>query len=554
MPDQPSIDAVETDALVIGAGFAGLDAVYVLRERGLTVRGLEAADGIGGTWYWNRYPGARTDSKAFVYCYTFSKELREEWDWSELYPTQPEVLAYLEFVARRLDLTKHFRFGSTVTGARWDDDTARWTVHSADGSVYRCSYLIAGVGCLSAVNVPRFPELDSYRGTLVHTARWPHEGLDVTGKRVAVIGSGASGIQALPELAKTAAAVTVLQRTPNYVAPAVSPEFTDEDRAAYRRDHDEIQAFLRSSPFSQYLKSAGPSAKAADPEERAEVLARAWTEGGLGMLMATYDDLLVDAESNEVVAEYIRQKIRDTVHDPATAEKLIPTTYPFGIKRPPGGVGYLETFNQPNVSVVDIAATPIERFTEAGLIIDATELEFDVVVLATGFDAATGGILRLNIAGRGGLPLTEVWAEGPSNYLGLAVPEFPNLFTIIGPLSAFGNLPSCIEHNVEFIASAIDHARSIGGPVIEATVEAADEWTTSARGIGEQTLLTLSTGQAASSWIVGSNIDGRKPSTLYYLGGANTYFDLCDAERELGFPGFTFIKAGDRVPAHAHSD
>ncbi|GAA4554592.1 NAD(P)/FAD-dependent oxidoreductase [Pseudonocardia xishanensis] len=537
--DGPS--RTDVDAIVVGAGFSGLDAVHVLRERGYTVQGIEAAGGVGGTWYWNRYPGARTDSKAFIYCLSFSKELREEWDWSELYPTQPEVLAYLEHVADRFDLKRYFAFDTTVTAATWDDDTSLWTVDTSTGRRFRARYLISGVGCLSAVNRPQFDGIERFQGRVEHTARWPQEGVDVSGQRVALIGAGSSGVQLLPELAKTAGSVTLFQRTPNYVAPYTSTRFSDEDREAYRRDHEAIQAHIRQNPGTMYFSPAGPSAKLADPAERETVFEQAYAQGGLAMLLGTYEDLLVDPESNDLASEFLRSKIKETVHDRETAEILTPRTYPFGVKRPPCGVGYLDAFNEPTVSVVDVRSTPIEGFTERGLVVDGSEYEFDVIILATGFDASVGALLRLNVTGRNGRRLADVWAHGPESYLGLGIPDFPNLFTIIGPLSAFGNLPTVVEHNVDFVADLLDKARAAGTPVVEADVAATDAWVQESRTIAAQTLLTSA--KAANSWIMGANLEGRELAVLWYPAGANTYFDRCDEERERGFPGFSLAPA-----------
>jgi len=531
--------SADVDAVVIGAGFAGLGAAYQLREIGLMVRGFETAGDVGGTWFWNRYPGARTDSKAFIYCYTFSKEIRDEWDWTELYPTQPEVLAYLEFVADRLDLRGLFTFDTTVTSVTWDDQAGLWTIETARGDRVVTRFVVTAVGILSAVNVPE--GIDSYAGEMVHTSRWPEQGVDFAGKHVAIIGSGSSGVQLLPNIVDDAATVTLLQRTPNYVSPGRTPPLSSDDRSYYRDNHEAIQEQVRANPLFQAYTLAGMSAKAAPEDERTAVYERAWQEGGLALYMATYADLGIDIESNRTITEFFKRKIESTVRDPAKAAKLIPD-HPYGVKRPPSSAGYYEVFNREDVHIVDVRATPIERFTETGAIIDGELRRFDIVVLATGFDAITGAITRLNIHGVDGRSLADEWADGPLNYLGMAMPGFPNLFSVAGPMVPAGNVPSTTEHNGQWIAGIIEHARAVGAERIEVTAGAAGAWRGEVLELFGYTLVR-DAGEEANSWFVGANIKGKATFPLFYFGPAIDYVNRCAGEAAANYPNFSFSPA-----------
>ncbi|KAF0957993.1 flavin-containing monooxygenase [Rhodococcus sp. T7] len=526
------------DAVVVGAGFAGLDAVRRLRDRGLTVQGFEAAGGVGGTWYWNRYPGARTDSKSYIYCYTFSAEIRDEWKWSELFPTQQEVLAYLNFVADRLDLRPLFNFNTTVVSADWDDEGTHWIVRTHDGDVVAAKYLITAVGILSAPHRPQIEGIDTFAGQIVHTGRWPAEGVDVAGKRVAVIGSGSSGVQLLPIVAQQAEHLTLLQRTPNYVSQFNSPKFDDSDRQRIRDEHDTIQEQVRANPYAQAYTLAGVSAKEVTEAERRAVYEAAWSAGGLAMAMATFADLGIDEESNNTAAEFVRAKIHSAVKDPEMAALLTPD-YPYGVKRVPTSEGYYDTFNRDNINVVDLRRTPIQRFTANGIVVGGEETAFDIVILATGFDAVTGALTRLGIRGRGGKALEEVWADGPWNYLGYAVPGFPNLFSMVGPTMPAGNVPTTVEINGDWIDRIIATAQQRGATTIEATIEAADAWRSEVLELNAPLLLAKE-GARVNSWFIGANIEGKPISPLFYLGHANDYTARSTEERDKGFPNFTF--------------
>jgi cation diffusion facilitator CzcD-associated flavoprotein CzcO len=528
----------DVDVVVVGAGFAGLYAVHKLTRAGLQVQGLEAGDGPGGTWYWNRYPGARTDSRSHIYSYTFSDELRDEWDWSERYAGQAEVLAYLEHVADKVDLRRHFRFGERVDSASYDEETNLWTITTHKGYQITATYLVTGVGNLSAVNWPNIDGISDFKGTLLHTARWPHEGSDLTGKRVAVIGSGSSGVQFLPEAAKLAKEVTLFQRTPNYVMPSQNRELTTDEQSHFRDNHIQISDHVRQHPYSHAYEPVGDSAKAAPIEERERVFEEAWNDGGFALLMSTYADLGMDLESNALVSDFIRNKIRNTVKDPAIADVLSPKDYPFAAKRPPAGTGYYETFNLPHVKLIDVKTTPIDRITPTGVVVADHEYLCDVLVIATGFDASTGALLRMGISGRDGVRLQDAWKDGPRTYLGLTAPQFPNMFMILGPQAPFSNAPTCIEENVNWIEKAIRFAQDEGAAAVEPSDDSADQWSAECQVAGDASLARY--GAQANSWMSGANIEGKPQAYVVYFGGANVYFDRCDAVAEMGYPGLEF--------------
>ncbi|MBV9748563.1 MAG: NAD(P)/FAD-dependent oxidoreductase, partial [Acetobacteraceae bacterium] len=422
------------DAVVIGAGFSGMYMLHRLRDQmGLRVKVFEAGDGVGGTWYWNRYPGARCDSDSYIYCYTFDKQLLQEWHWSERYPEQPEILRYLEHVADRLDLKRDIQFGTRVAEASYDEAANRWTVRTDKGDAVTAQFLIAAVGSLSATNIPNFKGLDSFEGKWYHTSRWPKGGVDFTAKRVGVIGTGATAVQAIPVIAQQAKQLTVFQRTPNFCFPArngkVDPEVWERRRADYGGIIDRI----RNSYFGLEINGIPKSALEVSPEEREAEFERMWDEGGFRFWIGNYQDMLFSKEANELCGDFIRNKIRATVKDAAVAEKLIPRTYAYGTKRQPLDTNYYETFNKANVTLVDLNETPIEEITPEGVRTSDKDHALDILVVATGFDAMTGPLTRIRISGRGGELLAEKWADGPRSYLGIAAAGFPNMFTITGP-------------------------------------------------------------------------------------------------------------------------
>jgi cation diffusion facilitator CzcD-associated flavoprotein CzcO len=526
------------DAVVIGAGFAGLYALYKLRdELGMRVRVFEAGDGVGGTWYWNRYPGARCDSESYYYCYSFSRELAQEWEWSGRYPEQPEIERYLNHVADRFDLRRDIQLSTRVVAAHFDDAATGWEVHTDRGERVTARFLVTAVGCLSAPNVPDLPGLDEFEGEVYFTAMWPREPVELAGKRVGLIGTGSSGIQVAPELAARAAHLTVFQRTPNYSVPARHRPFSPDDQARIKAQYDEIFALTRETYGGFPFRPIDRTTMSVPAEERERILEELWAEGGFKFLWGGFSDLLADPEANELAAEFIRTKIREIVEDPATAELLCPKGYPYGAKRPPIDTDYYATFNRENVSLVDIGADPIEAVTPTGLRTGTAEHELDVIVFATGFDAITGALLRIDIRGTGGVRLADAWASGPRTLLGLQVAGFPNMFTITGPgsPSVLLNVPVGIEHHVDWIADCLLFMREHGWSRVEATEAAQDAWADHVAEVGSRSLFVR-----ANSWYVGANIPGKPRVVLPYAGGQPAYRQHCEMVKRSGYQGFRF--------------
>ncbi|GAA4756471.1 flavin-containing monooxygenase [Actinomycetospora chibensis] len=548
MSEAVSTDLRELDALVVGAGFSGLYMLHRLRNTlGMSALVLEAADDVGGTWYWNRYPGARCDSESYFYSFSdrLSEDLLEEWTWSERFAGQPEILRYLQHVADRFDLRRDIRFRTTVTAASWDDDAGRWLVDTEGGERFAARFLITAVGCLSTTNLPEFPGRDSFRGESFHTGLWPHEGVDFTGKRVAVIGTGATGVQLIPEVAQEAAHVTVFQRTPNYdIAGGNHPVTSDFDRRI-KDDYPQIWARTRETAFGFPYDVADRTALSVPEDERQEIFEEAWAKGGF-RLGTTFNDLLLDEDANETAAEFLRNKIRERVDDPEIAEMLAPKDHPFFTKRPPLENGYYETYNRENVTLVDVNRSPIEAITPAGVRTADGEYEVDSIVYATGFDAMTGTLFKLGITGRDGLTLAEKWAEGPRTYLGIATHDFPNLFMITGPQSpsVLSNMPVSIEQHVDWVAGCLRHLRDQGVDRIEPTPEAEEGWVAHHDEVTAMTLLPR-----ANSWWVGANIPGKHRSLYPYVGGVGVYRGICDDVAAKGYEGFALSRAGAAAPA-----
>ncbi len=534
---RPAGRSGEFDALVIGAGFSGLYQLHCLRDRlGLSALVLEAGDGVGGTWYWNRYPGARCDSESHSYSYYFSDELLEEWEWSERYPEQPEILRYLNHVADRFDLKRDIRFGARVESARYDEAANLWRVTTVAGERYAARFLITAVGCLSTANVPDIPGLETFGGRWYHTGQWPREGVDFTGKRVGQIGTGSTGIQAAPVIAAQAAHLTVFQRTANYSVPARNAPLAPEFKRWAKENRDEIRRVMHSTTNGHPFTISGRSALAATPEERLAVYEEAWKKGGL-QFRGAFSDLLTDKAANDTASGFIRDKIREIVKDPETAAKLTNFDHPYAAKRPPIDTEYFEAFNRPNVSLVDVRANPIERITPEGIRLrDGTEHPLDIIVFATGFDAMTGPLVNIDIRGRGGLRLKEAWEAGPRTYLGLQVAGFPNLFTITGPgsPSVLCNMPVAIEQHVEWITGCIAHMRERGLERIEAEPGAVDKWVEHVNEAAGATLLP----QASSSWYLGANVPGKPRVFMPYAGGMARYRGICDDVAAKGYEGF----------------
>ncbi len=531
----------ELDAIIIGAGFSGMYMLKSLRDKlGMKVKVIEAGTGVGGTWYWNRYPGARCDSDAYIYCYTFDKNLLQEWEWSERYPEQDEMLRYLEHCADRYDLKPDIQFGTRVIETVYDEKTNRWTVRTDKGDVVSARFVIAAVGSLSATNVPKFKGLDSFKGRAYHTSQWPHEGVDFTNKRVAVIGTGATAVQAIPEIAQQAKHLTVFQRTASYCVPARNGKVDPEVAKARKADYDGVVQRTRESFFGHDLSFIQQSALAATPAEREREFDRMWDAGGFPFWLANYKDIFVSQEANDLCADYLKGKIRKAVNDPAVAERLIPKGYPYGTKRQPLDTNYFETFNKANVLLVDASTDgPIEEVTPKGIRAGGKEYELDIIVIATGFDALTGPLKNLGIKGRGGRSLTKEWEDGPETYLGLTVSGFPNLFTITGPQSpsVMSNMPVSIEQHVEWVTDCIDHMRRNKLTTLEATPQAQEQWVAHVAETANMTLMT-----SANSWYMGANIPGKPRRFLPYLGpeGVGGYRKKCDEVAANGYQGIAF--------------
>ncbi len=535
-PEGESRTVCPLDALIIGAGFSGLYQLYCLRDRlGLSVQVLEAGAGIGGTWYWNRYPGARCDSESHSYCYSFSQELTREWEWSERYPGPPEILRYLNYVADRFDLKRDIRLNTRVAAAHYDEAANLWHVSTEAGEAFTAQFLITAVGCLSSANVADIPGLDTFEGRWYHTGQWPHEGVDFRGKRVGMIGTGSTGIQAAPVIAETAARLTVFQRTANYSVPARNGPLTPEFRRYVKENAAQIRQVMHASVNGHPWLIEDRSALQTAPAERQALYEAAWEAGGL-RFRAAFRDLLTDKAANDTAADFIRAKIHEIVKDPATAAKLSNFDHPYASKRPPIDTDYFETFNRDNVELVDVRASPIERITPRGIRTRDAEYPLDIIVFATGFDGMTGSLLRIDIRGRDGLTLKKAWAAGPRNYLGLQVAGFPNLFTVTGPgsPSVLCNMPVAIEQHVEWITDCIDHMRRQGLGRIEPTAAAVDSWVAQVNAAAEATLLP----QAKHSWYLGANIPGKPRVFMPYAGGMARYRKICAEVAAHNYEGF----------------
>jgi cyclohexanone monooxygenase len=530
--------ATDFDAVIIGAGFSGLYMLHSLRnEMGLSARLYEAGDGVGGTWYWNRYPGAQSDSPSHIYCYSFSEELLQEWEWTEIYPDQHEILSYLEHVADRFDLNRDIQFGTRVTEAAFDEETNRWEVRTDAGDVVSARFVISAVGALSAANLPDFPGRDTFAGERYHTGQWPHEGVDFTGKTVGVIGTGATGIQIIPQIAEQADHLTVFQRTPNYAIPARNGPLDSEDLRQIKESYDEIWHEIRYAFAGFQLHMIDHGALDVPPEERERTYQERWDRGGFGLWLANYNDIFFTREANDTISEWLREKIQERVDDPVTAEKLTPRDHAFGTKRVPLETNYYEAFNRDNVELVNVRDAPIQEITPTGLRTPDGDYEFDVLVFATGFDAITGPIDNIDIRGRGGQLLREKWADGPRTYLGLTSAGFPNLFFITGPQSpsVLSNMPVSIEQHVEFVSGIIERMQERGLELIEPTAEAEEEWTDHAQEVAYATLFPES-----ATWYMGANIPGKPQVFLPYLGGVGPYRQKCDEIAANDYEGFAF--------------
>lgn len=526
---------VRLDAVIVGAGFSGLYMLHRLRGLGMTARVLEAGSGIGGTWYWNRYPGARCDIESVDYSYSFSEELQQEWRWSERFATQPEILRYIEHVADRFDLRRDIQLNTRVTAAHFDEAQRQWRIETESGERFSARFCIMATGCLSAAQIPPLPGLDQFEGNTYHTGRWPKAGVDFTGQRVGIIGTGSSAIQTIPVVARQAAALTVFQRTPTYSVPAHNTPLDPETEQRIKATYAERRRQNRESRSGYVVPVNRYSALEATPETRQAEYEKRWQRGGLG-LMATFTDLLTCREANETVAEFLRGKIRAIVRDPEVAEALCPRDYPAGTKRLCVDTGYYATYNRENVTLVDLRREPIVTITPGGVRTGAREIDLDSLIFATGYDAMTGALLRIDIRGRNGLRLADAWREGPRGYLGLTVAGFPNLFTITGPgsPSVLSNLMVSIEQHVEWISDCLAHLAARGATMIEATDEAQAAWGAHCAEVAAATLFP-----GANSWYTGANIAGKQRVFMPYVGGVGVYRQKCDQIAANGYDGFT---------------
>lgn len=526
----------DCDVIIVGAGFAGLYALYKLRKEGYSARVFEAGSGVGGVWYWNRYPGARVDVENLEYSYTFSAELEREWQWSEQYSSQPELEAYANYVADRFDLKRDIQFETRVTAMRFDEETNRWCVASNRGDRVSARYCVMATGCLSIPKAIDLPGIDNFKGAIYRTSLWPKENVDFTGKRVGEVGTGSSGIQSIPVIARQAAHLTVFQRTAAFSMPSQNGPTDPAKVKAWFENRDKYHQRQRHSAFGLLMTEIAPrSAHEVSDEERRRLYEERWARGGLG-IVGTFYDLLTDEKANDTAAEFVREKIRSLVQSPEVAKKLTPYGHPIFTKRPCVDSGYFETFNRDNVTLVDLCAEPLERVTETGIRAGGKDYDFDILVLAIGFDAMTGALCNIDIRGRRGVSLKDQWADGPGTYLGLAVAGFPNMFLITGPgsPSVLGNMMSAIEENANWIADCITHMDERRLSAIEATREAQDQWVAEVNRAAEATLYPR-----ARSWYMGDNVPGKKRVFLPYIGGYERYLDRCDEVASNGYAGFT---------------
>jgi cation diffusion facilitator CzcD-associated flavoprotein CzcO len=531
-PDDAA-NGLDYDAIIIGAGISGMYQLYRLRALGMRVRVFEAGTGVGGTWYWNRYPGARFDSESYSYGYSFSQELLAEWDWSEHFAAQPETLRYLNHVADRFDLRRDIQFSARVAVALYDDDTRSWRVTLQDGGSYRARFLITAIGPLSAPTMPRIEGVGSFVGQSFHTATWPHEKVDFTGKRVAVIGTGATGVQTIQTIAKEVGHLTVFQRTPNWCAPLHNRKITPEEQrdikagypAMFRRCQETFACFLHTpDPRKTFDVS---------PEEREAFLEKLYSEPGFGIWQGNFRDMMVDRAANAAISDFVARKIRQRVTDQSVAEKLIPKNHGFGTRRVPLETRYYEVYNQDNVKLVDLHETPIVRITPTGIETSAATYDFDIIIFATGFDAITGSFDRIDIRGADGLRLKDKWAGGPQTYLGIMVEGFPNMTMLMGPHTALGNIPRSIEYSVDWVTGLLGHARRNGLTRLEATAAGVTSWTDHVKALGVGLL-----SNEVNSWMTGvnSNVDGKQTRIVArYSGSAPAYRARCDAVAADGY-------------------
>ncbi len=524
------------DAVVVGAGISGLYQLYRLREQGLKVKVLEAGTSVGGTWYWNRYPGARVDSQSYVYQYWFSDDLLNEWTWPERFPEQAEVERYLNHVANKFKLRDHIQFNTRVRSSKYDEATGRWNVTTVNGEIFNCQYVVMCTGGISAPLVPPFQGHEKFRGQIFHTARWPKDDVDFSGKRVGVIGTGATGIQVIQTVGKTAGQLTVFQRTPNYAVPMQNPKYDAEDHARFRAAYPELRKRVHGTFAGFDYDFEEKTYRETAPKAREEILERLWADGSLSMWIGGFRDLFTDAEVNEEISRFVRAKIRARIKDPKVADKLVPTEYGFGTRRVPLETRYYETFNQDNVYLVDVNAEKIEAITASGIRTSEREYPLDILIFATGFDTGTGALSAIDIRGRDNVSLKDSWKKGIRTTMGLAVHGYPNLFTTMAPFApaaAFCNVPTCLQQQVDWISDCIKYSRAQGATQVEPTMEMEERWIAHHDEVANMTLIPKT-----KSWYMGSNVEGKLPRLLSYIGGVGAYRQQCEDVRASGYQGF----------------
>ncbi|MBD0415178.1 flavin-containing monooxygenase [Oryzicola mucosus] len=524
------------DVVIVGAGFGGLCAVHKFREMGLDIQAFEAGGDVGGVWYWNRYPGARVDLPSIDYCFSFSPEIEQEWTWSEEFAAQPELLAYMNFVADRLDLRKHYKFNTRVSRAIWDEQRRLWQVFTENGEVYEATYCIMATGPLSVPRDPDIPGLSHFKGTLLRAARWPHEPVDFTGKRVGVIGTGSTGIQIVQEVGPEAGELFVFQRTPSFSMPMRNQKLEPDYVAEVKRHYPGLRAAALNSAVGGLRPQSTRAFFSVTPAQRRALLEDAWKQGGLTIL-GTFSDLLTNPEANEHVAEFLREKIGEIVEDKATAEKLKPRGYPVFARRPCLDSSYYETYNLPHVHLLDCVEDPIEEITEKGVRLRSGEVELDMLILATGYDGLTGALTAFDVVGRNGLSVRDKWRDGAHSYLGLLIAGFPNLFMTTGPNgpAALANIVRISENDVNWIASAMNFMEKHGLATIEVTQEAEGRWMDIVYDLAQRSLLTK-----AKTWYVGANVAGKAQGLSLFTGGFPKYAEYCAAAARANYQDCTF--------------
>ncbi len=526
------------DAAIIGTGVAGLYQLHLLRKQGLNVKAFDTASGVGGTWYWNRYPGAKFDSESYIYQYLFDEKLYKDWSWSERFPGQPEIERWMNYVADRLDLRKDIQFNTTIKSADWDNEAEKWNLVTEDNQQINCQFVVSCAGMLSAPLAEPFPGINEFKGEVFHTSRWPKSKLDFSGKRVGVVGNGATGIQVIQTIAPDCGELKVFIRSPQYVNAMNNPKYGEKEVAEYKARFEWFQENLPKTFSGFEFEWQDGSWSENSPEEREAVLERIWENGSLELWLSSFKEIFFDAEINEQVSEFVRNKMRERLKDERLCELLIPTDYGFGTHRVPLESGYLEAYHLPHVSAVSVKENPISRVSREGLVLqDGTVFELDVIILATGFDAGSGALTRIDIKGRNGRTLKNEWQKEIRTTMGLQIHGYPNLFTTGAPLApsaALCNMTTCLQQQAEWINDCIAHVRKQNKNVIEPTEKAQDDWVTHHDATAEATLVTKT-----HSWYMGSNVDGKPRRLLSYIGGVGTYREKCIEVAESGYSGFT---------------